>query len=308
MPFVVIEVPPDAAESAEWMGTKQKFWFHHETLGRCLFKVARPGTGEDWSERIACELADLLDIPHAHYELASWDGVRGTVSPSLLSPRETLVHGNELLAAGVRGDRSPIVEPHFGNSRHTLDAVFAALESSLAALPPGCGVPAQVGSARDLFIGYLMLDALIGNTDRHHENWALIEADTGLGTPPIRYLSPTYDHASSLGRNEPEANILRRLATRDVGYSVSGYAARASSALYLSVGDRKPLSTLDAFAAAGLVAPAAFASWIERLERVPVEELTAVVAEVPSNRLSPNTARFVGEIIRFNYARISDLR
>ena len=29
-------------------------------------------------------------------------------------------------------------------------------------------------SALDVFVGYLLLDAWIGNTDRHHENWGFV--------------------------------------------------------------------------------------------------------------------------------------
>lgn len=50
--------------------------------------------------------------------------------------------------------------------------------------------------------GYVTLDALILNTDRHHENWALIRARSSDGRL-IHRVAPTFDHASSLGRNEP---------------------------------------------------------------------------------------------------------
>ena len=32
----------------------------------------------------------------------------------------------------------------------------------------------DVVEAVDVFVGYLMFDAWIANTDRHHENWALV--------------------------------------------------------------------------------------------------------------------------------------
>ncbi len=67
--FIVIKVTEDASNS-EPMGTKPKFWFFHDELGQCLFKEARPDTGEDWSEKIASELCAQLGLPHAHYELA----------------------------------------------------------------------------------------------------------------------------------------------------------------------------------------------------------------------------------------------
>ncbi|HEX9935878.1 MAG TPA: hypothetical protein VGB15_02100 [Longimicrobium sp.] len=307
MPFPVIVVPDDAAESAEWMGTKQKFWYVDPTLGRSLFKLARPGSGEDWSERVACEIADLLGIPHARYELALWAGSRGTVTPSLLGESETLIHGNELLATGVSEYPALTAEARFRNSQHTLEAVLSTLRSNHAGLPVGYVAPAGINSAEDLFAGYLMFDALIGNTDRHHENWAVIQVEAADGTAVCR-LSPTYDHASSLGRNETEANILRRLTTRDAGYSVSAYATRAASALYLSAADRKPLSTFDAFVQARTMMHEASDAWLERLGSVDVETLVHVVDEVPADRLSSDAAKFVQEIIRFNYTRLTALR
>jgi serine/threonine protein kinase HipA of HipAB toxin-antitoxin module len=49
-------------------------------------------------------------------------------------------------------------------------------------------------SAFAQFTGYLVLDALIGHTDRHEENWGVIEGITGA-----KRLAPSFDHASSLG-------------------------------------------------------------------------------------------------------------
>jgi hypothetical protein len=66
--FPIIEVPPEALESPEEMGTKEKFWFRHQELNRCLYKkircIEKDGvkipTGEDWVEKIASELCKLL--------------------------------------------------------------------------------------------------------------------------------------------------------------------------------------------------------------------------------------------------------
>jgi hypothetical protein len=54
-----------------------------------------------------------------------------------------------------------------------------------------------------------MLDALIGNTDRHHENWGLVLQGTS-DHQDLR-LAPTFDHASSLGRNETDERREARL-------------------------------------------------------------------------------------------------
>ncbi|EGJ29874.1 MULTISPECIES: hypothetical protein [Moorena] len=54
--------------------------------------------------------------------------------------------------------------------------------------PPKWKVPDGFTDARDLFVGYLLLDAWIGNGDRHHENWGFVRpktSQTGI------YLAPT---------------------------------------------------------------------------------------------------------------------
>lgn len=90
-PFPIIEVPLDASQDIEDLGTKEKFWFRHPSLGCCLFKKARLNTGEDWAEKIAAQLCKLLGLPHAEQELAIYKGEKGTVSPSFLTVLSLLV-------------------------------------------------------------------------------------------------------------------------------------------------------------------------------------------------------------------------
>jgi hypothetical protein len=76
--FEVITVPAESYESLAPLGTKPKFWFtstlHGMAAVECLFKEARPDTGEDWAEKMAGELCSLLGLPHVEYELALWKG------------------------------------------------------------------------------------------------------------------------------------------------------------------------------------------------------------------------------------------
>jgi hypothetical protein len=61
--FDVVAIADDVQDNLEPLGTKPKFWFRTEAGVWCLFKEARPNTGEDWAEKIACELARLLGLP-----------------------------------------------------------------------------------------------------------------------------------------------------------------------------------------------------------------------------------------------------
>jgi hypothetical protein len=68
--FPVIQVDRRQFDAVEQLGTKTKFWYRDAQGVLTLFKAEERGTGEDWAEKIACELAELLGIPHVHYELA----------------------------------------------------------------------------------------------------------------------------------------------------------------------------------------------------------------------------------------------
>ena len=61
--FPEVRVPDDAPLLTEPLGSKPKFWFQNAASVMCLFKEVRPNTGEDWSEKVACELCRFLDLP-----------------------------------------------------------------------------------------------------------------------------------------------------------------------------------------------------------------------------------------------------
>lgn len=161
-------------------------------------------------------------------------------------------------------------------------------------------------TAVDVFTGYLLLDALIGNTDRHHENWAVIQKYGFEPIAPGLYprLAPTYDHASCLGRNEPDAKRDERLRTRDKGNSVEAYADRCASALYLDASDRKPLRTIDAFRHAAEIAPRAAEAWTARLRSCGEDDLARLIAEVPRERCSTVAQEFATRIVLHNRTRL----
>lgn len=119
---------------------------------------------------------------------------------SFLTDESTsLVHGNELLQTI---DASYPVTKLRGVSKHTVTAVLDALEG----VEPPVSPTADLVSAADWFVGYLLLDAVIANGDRHHENWGVLQASKGA-----RRLAPSYDHATSMGRELKDEERLTRL-------------------------------------------------------------------------------------------------
>jgi len=65
----IINIPLEAREDIEQLGSKPKFWVLLEDK-RWLFKEARTNTGEDWAEKAAAEIAQSLGIKAATVELA----------------------------------------------------------------------------------------------------------------------------------------------------------------------------------------------------------------------------------------------
>jgi hypothetical protein len=288
----------------EPMGSKPKFWFEHAEWGQCLFKASRPGSGEDWSEKLAERFAHHLGIPHARYELATYQGERGIVTPRMTTDAERLVHGNELLIELVPGYQDG--PTRYRTPLHTVQAVFEALSHNAVDPPRGATLPAGIHSCADVLAGYLFLDALIGNTDRHHENWAAIEKVDDADGSPIS-LCPTFDHASSLGRNEPLERMERRLGTRDEGYSVEAYASRATSALYSATNPEEPVSPLHAYAIACEIAPDGSRAWCDRLGSLDLDAIRGIVGEVPSDRMPQTAKDFVVRMVWYNRAQLEEL-
>lgn len=309
--YRVIKVPDNVADRTEPMGTKPKFWYQDTSLGRCLFKESRVGTGEDWAEKAAAELAELLGVPHASYELATWHGLRGTVSPSFKPEGGDLVHGNELLSEVVPGyPRASSGSRNFYRiSQHTLQHVMRMVTFPNLKAPLGWCEWDPLTTSGAAFTGYLLLDAWIANQDRHHENWGwVIYPAKSPDACATIHLAPTYDHASSLGRNESDEERQHRLVTKDQGYRMQAYIEKARSAFYASEGDKRPLTTFDAFARIARRDPTCANAWLERLGDVSHSVVRDVFDRIPDDRISSIAIEFALKILELNKDRMLKLR
>src|SRR5262245_16967678 len=209
------------------MGSKDKAWFLlPDKNERWLFKYARlnkqVATGEHWAEKIAAEIAELIGAPHCVVELAEFEGRMGSLSrrfPELSQPGMELIHGNDLLAGLVLGyDRNK----RFHQSDHTLENILAAIAQVIPDKQ-------QRDDARTTLAGFVVLDALILNTDRHHENWALLRENRPSGVVRHR-IAPSFDHASSLGRELPKEKLDK---WEQEDWRAEWYALRAPGGIYL---------------------------------------------------------------------------
>jgi hypothetical protein len=295
--FPLLAIEDAAPELTEQLGTKPKFWLR---IGeqRYLFKIGRPGTGENWAEKIAAELCTLLGLPHASYDFAVWKQQKGVLSPAFVPKGGRLVLGNELLAEIHTG--YPAHELRQVRD-HTLGRIHALLSHHEVRLPMDWGPPpVPIGIAFDVFVGYLLLDAWIANQDRHHENWGLISFAGRI------HLAPSYDHAASMGQNETDETRKERLTSRDRGRHISSYVEKARSAIYGRKADTKPLSTIDAFLLAARKRPAAARFWLDRLQRITRSDCRAIFDQIPAGEISATASEFALTLLELNQKRLLD--
>lgn len=227
--YPIIELQSRWRLGDEQMGSKDKFWVQLPSDSNpWLFKYSRMSagriTGEHWSEKIAAELAAVLEIPHAQVELAVLDGHPGSLSQRFIDLARSnanveLVHGNVLLAGYVMGyDRNKQNK----QSDHTLGNILKVVASLFTS-------PREREASMRQLAGYLVLDALILNTDRHHENWGVLRTTRHDQTVSYQ-IAPSFDHASSLARNEPPEKLGRWLLENG---RVERYMQGAHGGIYL---------------------------------------------------------------------------
>ncbi len=290
------------AEDIEYLGTKRKFWFTLEGQ-RYLFKAEERGTGEDWAEKIVCELAGLLGLPHVHYELAlEYEGQRtiqpGVVCPTFVPRPLVLILGNQMLP--LLDSTYPREEQRkYGVQQYTVDIV-ARIVTALKM--PGqewtAEIPEGIGSALGVFIGYVMLDAWVANQDRHHQNWGATWLD-----PNLR-LAPTFDHGASLARNLSDEERKERLTTRDKNRSVAQFAARARSGFYGSAQDKQTLFAMEVFGRFAELNGDAARIWLGKLAGISQVAVDSILAEIPPQRMSPVTREFTSKLLMINQQRL----
>jgi len=163
-------------------GTREKFWLIHPNIEeQFLFKLPKEGTGEIWAEKISSDIGKLLEYDMMDTSIAIYHNRQGILMKKFTKGKnEEFFDGGDLLKTVVE-DFDP--EDLHG---YTLENICRCLQ--------------PIGLVEN-FISMIVFDALIGNQDRHCENWGIIQTrDT------IR-LTPFFDNGSSLGFNKTEGRM-----------------------------------------------------------------------------------------------------
>jgi hypothetical protein len=303
MTYPVIRIDGWRKLSDETMGSKRKYWFEADAGVKYLFKYPRLNSGEAWAEKAVAEIARLLSIPHATYELAVFEGDNGTISEDILRKEEgnDLRHGNELLQLF---NPEYDMEKQQRQSEHSYARITRILSGVNARWPKGYPIVGQALDGLEVFAGYLVLDALVSHSDRHHQNWAVIgKYDQNRDEHTVE-IAPTYDHASSLGR---ELTDEKRELYLSMENGIKTYADRCRSGIYWLESDHKACHPIRLVSLAAGEDPISHIHWLRTVAALHVEDIRHIFASFPDGWISDSAARFAIELIEQNKTQLSDL-
>lgn len=210
----------------EGSGRSEKLWLiNPDTNQTGLFKFKKDSSTTDHvSECIACDLANLIGIPCAKFEVGNYKGREGSMSYNIVT------HKKQILVEGIycislqysHFDAETLIDPETGD-RYSLEMIKKALE------------PFDLFSN---FLPVLIFDFLIGNTDRHQSNWALI-----MEGKEARF-SPLYDNSSSLCAYVSEGKIEQYLGN-DLMLWKSLIDTKSKSIIRIACHDKKQPTHLE---------------------------------------------------------------
>ena len=158
------------------IGTKEKYFAVTKDGQNAIYKPNNRNSSDECSEKICYELAKELGVSAAKIELTKdEDGVYGILSTYFIE-KDVATHYDaaKYLGLSIKSSDEERV------SKYNIDYVVSTIES--------------LGNKEILenFVGLMVFDAFVGETDRHEENWGFLDKRGALS------LSPMYDTASAV--------------------------------------------------------------------------------------------------------------
>lgn len=139
-----------------------------------MFKESKTGLGELWAEKIASELGKMLHLNMMNVYFAKSNRTIGVIMENFVPNGHTLIEGADLLTKAIPSFNVNSLE------YYSIENIMNEIEAF---------------KMEQNFIDLCIFDALIAGTDRHCENWGIIDSGTDY------YFAPIYDNGSSLGFN-----------------------------------------------------------------------------------------------------------
>ena len=166
----------------------------------------------------------------------------------------------------------------------------------------GSGSTKELTRVLEQLASYSILDGLIGNTDRHHENW-MIKQDFSGGEVRLS-LAPSYDHATSLGRELSDEQRQRILASD----GVLRYLQRGRGGVFDVSGLERAPAPLKIAQLIRRRWPDYVRGTLERIELAQDSEFRNIIERVPGQFMSELAKKFAYQAIATSKAELMRFR
>lgn len=252
-------------------GTREKMnVVNPDTKEECMFKYPaeydKKIYGDTWSEKIASEVGKILKIQVQETELALYNGDKGIlVKYSLNMEKEELIEGAVLIKAMI---------PDFIENKRDY-FTFETIENCLI----------SEGIELEKFLDIIFFDTVIGNTDRHSENWGIVK---NYETNEKR-ISAAYDNGSSLGR-EHHCNEIGI-----INIDIEKYTEKAKSCIRIK--EDKRINLYDFFKETLKKAPNKRTEFLIKIDLLTVEKIEEILEKIPEEFMSLTLKNFVRKIL-----------
>ena len=251
-----------------------------------------------WTEIIAYQVGCLLDVPvpPAFVAFDEDNNSCGALIEWFLNypgqPEERFVPGGDIMVSAIPGyDRKK-------GRQHNL----AMVEPYLGFLEKNSKV--DMAEWQIYWCDMLLFDALIGNTDRHQDNWGLLW-QTSNETVKVR-MAPVFDNGTSLGYEILDGNM-------DDFYKsdrMQNYINKGRHHIRWRLHDKKPAQHIELLELLANKYPAIANKIINKLNVFDLDALKAIIIDCTKYKLSiPLTekrAEFVYHLIESRYLAINE--
>ncbi len=193
--------PASGASDKEWIINPDK-----TQVG--LFKFPKSDeTFEHFSEKISCELARIIGVESAKIDLGTYEGTLGSISYLINDKsKESLIEGVTLISKYRKNyDTFKLMDLDL-NEYYSFEMILESIE------PYGL---------KNNFFKVIVFDYIIGNSDRHHSNWGILESNNEIRFCPI------YDNGSSLCCYVKESDIKSKINDNQWFNSIVGSKSKS---------------------------------------------------------------------------------
>jgi len=278
---------------------------HRYLYKYCLYELSpleKPPRHPDqfWTEIIAYRIGCLLGIPvpPAFVAFNERDKSCGALIEWFLNypeqyEKEYFIAGGDIMVNFI-----PSYDRKKGQQHH-----FAIIERYLGILEKSNDV--EMGEWQFFWCDMLLFDALIGNTDRHQDNWGLLFQKIENSVPRIR-MAPVFDNGTSLGYEILEDKMDNFLITD----CMQRYIRKGRHHIRHQLNDKQSAQHIELLVLLANKYPAMLQRMIDKLIAFDVTRLKATINHYTGFNiripLTVKRAEFVYHLIESRYLEIRE--